>query len=306
MEIWDRAALDARLSIGDAIEALERALRGALPNTPARQHHSMAHGDLLVMPSYGDEGAGVKLVTVAPGNAEHGLPLINGIYVLFDHETLRIRALIDAAALTSIRTAALSGVATKHLAREDASSLLVFGAGAQAAEHVEAMLAVRPVDRIVIVGRDPSRAGSLVARLRARHIQARVGSPEEVSSADVVCCCTTSPTPLFPGALLRPGTHVNAVGSYKPDRRELDGETMGRARVVVESIETAIHEAGDLAMAIQEGALNAASLTELESLVKGKALVPGGDITVFKSVGAGYQDLVVALAAANRRLIDPV
>lgn len=299
MEIWDRAALDFRLTMGDAIEALERALRGGLPNTPARQHHTMPAGDLLVMPSYGAEGAGVKLVTVAPGNPERGLPLINGIYVLFDHDTLRIRALIEAAALTSIRTAAVSGVATKHLAREDASSLLVFGSGVQAAEHVEAMLVVRPIGRVVIVGRDPSRASSLVDRLMARGVDARAGSPEEVSDADIVCCCTTSPTPLFSGALLRPGTHVNAVGSYKPDRRELDGETMGRASVVVESVETAIQEAGDVVMAIQEGTLNSDALSELEALVKGKALVPDGDITVFKSVGAAYQDLVVALAASR-------
>lgn len=299
MEIWDRAALDARLSMGDAIEALRRALRGDLPTTPARQHHSMPGGDLLVMPSYSDEGAGVKLVTVAAGNPQRGLPLISGIYVLFDHVTLRVRALIDAAALTSIRTAAVSGVATQHLAREDASSLLVFGAGAQAAEHVEAMLTVRPIDRVVIVGRDPSRESSLVDRLIARGVEARPGDPEDVSEADIVCCCTTSPTPLFSGTLLRPGAHVNAVGSYKPDRRELDGETMGRARVVVESIETAIQEAGDVVMAIQEGALNAEALSELETLIKREVLATDGDITVFKSVGAGYQDLVVALAASS-------
>ena len=299
MEIWDRAAFDARLSIGDAIEALERALLSDLPTTPTRQHHSMPGGDLLVMPSYGDEGAGVKLVTVAPGNPERGLPLINGIYVLFDQTTLRVRALMDAAALTCIRTAAVSGVATKHLAREDASSLIVFGAGAQAAEHVEAMLAVRPVEKVVIVGRDPSRAGSLVDRLLVRGVVARTGSPGEVGEADIVCCCTTSTTPLFPGSLLRPSTHVNAVGSYKPDRRELDGETMRRARVVVESIDTAIQEAGDVVMAIHEGALNAEALSELDSVVKGKTLGSSGDITVFKSVGAGYQDLVVALAAAD-------
>lgn len=259
----------------------------------------MPAGDLLVMPAYGDEGAGVKLVTVAQGNPERGLPLINGIYVLFDNLTLRLRALIDAAALTSIRTAAVSGVATRHLAHPDASSLLVFGSGAQAAEHVEAMLYVRPIDRVVIVGRNPSRAGSLADRLIARGVHARTGSTEDVSDADVVCCCTTSPTPLFPGALIRPGTHVNAVGSYKPDRRELDGETMRRARVVVESIQTAVREAGEIVIAIGEGVLEAEGLSELEAVVKGKALVSDGDVTVFKSVGAGYQDLVVALAACR-------
>jgi ornithine cyclodeaminase/alanine dehydrogenase-like protein (mu-crystallin family) len=299
MEIWDRIELARRVSMLDAIEALDRAFGQDLPVAPARQHHAVGEGDLLIMPAWSDRGAGVKLVTVNPGNAERGAPLIGGIYVLFDPVTLSPRALIDAGALTALRTAAVSGVATKHLAAEDASSLVVFGSGVQAQEHVAAMRAVRPISTVVIVGRDIARAESLVRDLGSEDIEARVGSPSDVKDAHVICCCTTSPTPLFSGDSLRPGTHVNAVGSYKPDRRELDAATMRRAIVVVGSIESAMKEAGDVVMAIAEGMLDAANILDLKTIVR-QPPETSGDLTVFKSVGAAYEDLVVALAAADR------
>jgi ornithine cyclodeaminase/alanine dehydrogenase-like protein (mu-crystallin family) len=299
MEIWDRSELARRVSMLDAIEALDRAFAEELPVAPARQHHAVGEGDLLIMPAWSGRGTGVKLVTVTPGNPGRGLPLIGGIYVLFDPATLLPRALIDAGALTALRTAAVSGVATKHLAAKDARGLLVFGSGVQAREHVVAMRAVRPIATVIIVGRDSSRSESLVRYLISEGVEARVGSPTDVTDVDIVCCCTTSSTPLFAGDSLRPGTHVNAVGSYKADRRELDGRTMERARVVVGSIESAMKEAGEVVMAIAEGMLDPASILDLKTVVR-QAPETSGEVSVFKSVGAAYEDLVVALAAADR------
>lgn len=277
----DAEELARLLPMSAAIDALE-AMFGAdeSPTAPPRQHLDVNGGELLLMPASGSAGTGVKLVTVSHDNPNRGLPLIHGVYVLFSRDTLQPVALFDGAELTRIRTAAVSGVATRHLARAEASRLVVFGAGVQGHAHVDAMRAVRPIEDVIFVehGDDPAA----------------------VSEADIVCTCTTSPTPVFDGALLRPGTHVNAIGAYKPTTRELDDAAISSGRIVVETKGAALVEAGDLAIPLREGVITEDLVEELSDVVRGRPRRSDEEITIFKSVGVAFEDLTVAAAAFGR------
>jgi ornithine cyclodeaminase/alanine dehydrogenase-like protein (mu-crystallin family) len=292
----DAAELRRLVPMSVAVDALERSFRAGDVEVPRRSHHATGAGELLVMPAWGAEGAGVKLVTVNPSNPAAGRPLVNGVYVLFSATTLEPVLLIDGAAVTALRTPAVSALATRHLAPVGAARLVVFGAGTQAAGHVEAMRAVRAIESVVVVTRSPERGEHLVETIRAAGVDARLGNPDDVAGADIVCACTTSTSPLFDGALLPTGAHVNAVGAYKPDGRELDDVTVGRAAVFVEDREAALAEAGDLVQAAASGMLDPSSIRELGDLLR-----HGGprhvDVTVFKSVGLASEDLAVAGAA---------
>lgn len=294
--------LRATLSLEVAVDALEAAFAAGLPNAPLRTQLPAGSGELLVMPASGPLGTGVKLVTVNPANRARALPLIHGVYVLFDHETLQPVALIDGAALTTLRTAAVSALATRWLARRDAAHLVLFGAGEQARAHLEAMMAVRPVRRVTIVSRSHVPAEALAAQARAAGAAATVGEPDAVAKADIVCTCTTSDRPVFDGGSLARGCHVNGIGSHRPDARELDELVMERAAlVVVETREAALAEAGDLVMPLRSGRLTASGLHELSEVVTGRAgRRSEDDLTVFKSVGIAPEDLVVARAAYDR------
>ena len=245
------------------------------------------------MPAWSPRAAGVKLVTVNPANPEQGLALINGVYVLFERESLQPIAIVDAAALTEIRTGAVSGVATRCLSRPDSSRLVIFGAGAQARGHLEAMCAVRPIEHVTISTPSRERGRGLFELGESLGVEVELGEPKAVAGADIVCTCTTSPTPVFTGADLDPGAHVNAVGSYKKAARELDSETVGRAVVVaVERLDVAM-ESGDIAAPTEEGILDLASVVDLASVLdRPKPAAP--EITVFKSVGRAFEDLAVA------------
>jgi len=292
------------LSMKKAIDALDDAFSGELPTVPPRSHLGVGKGDLLVMPAWdGALGVGVKLVTVAPDNPSAGLPLIHGVYVLFDYESLSPSALLDGAALTGIRTAAVSAVATRYLARADSKSLLVFGGGTQGLAHIEAMRDVLPgLERVLCVSRSRPSAERLVERATELGYRAQVASVDAVEQADVVCTCTTASSALFDGALLRPGTHINAVGAYKPDARELDDATIARSKVFVEAKESALREAGDIRIPIESGVLAPSDVTELGDVADGRLAgrTDLDDVTVFKSVGVAFEDLVVAAAAVKR------
>lgn len=298
----DESQLTRLLPMGSAVDALEAAFREALPEAPLRSRVAAGEGELLLMPSVSPQGAGVKLVTVQPGNPGRGLPLVQGVYVLFAPGTLEPLATIDGAALTSLRTGAVSGLATRHLAREDARRLVIFGAGTQAGIHLAAMIAVRPIEEAVVVSRTPARAAALVERAAAMGLRASVGSPDAVAEADIVCTCTTSPTPVFDGSRLAEGAHVNAVGAYTPETREVDDETVRRAAVVVETREAAMEEAGDLLLPLKAGVISEEDIVaDLAEVVGGARVRTGpGDVTLFKSVGVAFEDLVVARAAVDR------
>ena len=286
-----------------AIDALETAFGSEpLPESPLRTHVDTAAGTLLLMPAHGTSGVGVKLVTLTPENPERGRPFIHAVYVLFDAETQAPMATFDGSALTALRTAAVSGLATRWLARPDARRLVLYGAGVQARSHLDAMRTVRPVEEVVVVSRGPSAADDLARSAARAGLRASVGAPGAERDADLVCTCTTSPTPVLEGANLPEGVHVNAVGAYTTAMRELDSEAVRRARVVVETREAAAAEAGDLAIATAEGAIGQDHVVaDLSEVVRGtRVRRSDGDITLFKSVGVAFEDLVVARAAVDR------
>ncbi|MBW3605930.1 MAG: ornithine cyclodeaminase family protein [Actinobacteria bacterium] len=285
-----------------AIDALDATFATADPDDPPRSHVGIPDGDLLLMPAASADGVGVKLVTVTPGNPGRDLPLIQGLYVLFAPGTNAPLLMIDGAAMTALRTAAVSGVATRHLARPDSARLVVIGAGTQARSHVTAMRAVRPIEHVTVISRTEASARSLVDALRAESIDATVGQPAAIRDADVICTCTTSDEPVVAGAQLAPGVHVNAVGAYRPDARELDTTVLRRGRIVVEQRAAALEEAGDLCIPIADGALTADDIVaDLRQVVSGAEVRrDDDDITVFKSVGLAMEDLAIAVAVARR------
>lgn len=300
LRVLDGPELLRALPMRAAIDALDAGLRAPLATTPLRTVTATSAGTLLLMPAFTPEALGVKLVTLTEDNAARSLPFLHATYVLFDGATQAPRAILDGAALTALRTAAMSGLATRHLARPDARRLVVFGAGALAGPHVDAVRAVRPIEEVVIVTRGTARGEALVAGLAAEGLAARLGSPADVATADVVCTCTTSPTPVFGGADLPAGVHVNAVGAYTATTRELDGTTLARAAtIVVETEEILRAECGAVLLALEEGALAGdAPIADLRRLLDGPSLrTSDADRTVFLCSGAAFEDLVVASAA---------
>lgn len=295
----DAQELRRRLPMAVAIDALDAALTRAAPSpAPGRMIVAAGDGSLLVMPAADADGAaGVKLVSLQPSNPGRGLPLLHGVYVRFAADTLVPAAVIDGGELTAIRTGAVSGLATRYLAAPGASRLVVFGAGVQARSHIEAMRAVREISQVTVVGRRPGPVELLLAELRGAGLDARPGAPEDVAAADIVCCCTTSAEPLFDGAMLPAGVHVNAIGSYQPHTREIDTATVTRGRLYVDDREAVLAEAGDLRIPIAEGAFADDRIAgDLFELVTASPPLTASDVTVFKSVGAAWQDLIVAAA----------
>jgi ornithine cyclodeaminase/alanine dehydrogenase-like protein (mu-crystallin family) len=300
LRVLDAEAVRDALPMSTAIDALEAAFRDLDPETtPQRNRLATDAGQLLLMPSWTAAAVGVKLVTLTPANEGTAHPVVNGVYVLFDGPTGEPAAVLDGAELTARRTAAVSALAARHLAPPDAHVLVMFGAGVQARSHLEALRAVRPVDRVIVVSRTVARADPLAAELRAEGLDARTGAEDDVAEADLVCTCTTSTTPVFDGALVRAGAHVTAVGAYTPAMRELDAALVARSRLVVETRGAALEEAGDLLMAIGDGAVGPNHIVaDLKELVHGADVRKAPeDITLFKSVGSAFEDLVVAEAA---------
>jgi len=284
----DAVAVRAAISIDDAITALRRGLSAGAPPQPMRNSTPWTGGELLVMPAEAGQVAGVKLVTVGSGPMR-----VQGVYVLFDATMLTPLLVADAGALTLLRTAALTALATDLLAPHHASRLAVVGTGPQAREHVLAMRAVRPISSVTIIGRTPGRAEALADELGA------VAAPD-LPEADIVCVCTTATTPVVCAADLADRVHVNAIGAHRPDAREVAADVVASSFVVVDDADGARHEAGDLIMAVAEGAAsNDVFAHDLASLVRGHVGPPGAGRTLFKSVGFGLADLLVAQLLAG-------
>ncbi len=296
----DESRLLASLSPGEAADALAAALRepATLPESPPRTLVASGSGELLTMPAAGIQGAGAKLVSVQPLNPDRGLPLVQGVFVLFEPDELRPVAVLDGAALTRLRTPAVSLLATRALAREGVRHLVVFGSGVQARAHALALLSDQPIERVTVVDAAAS-ADAFVEALRGLGVEAVRGEAEAVADANLICTCTTADTPLFDGGLLRPGVHVNAVGSYQPHTREIDTTTLRRSTVFVEDRTAVLETAGDLRLPITEGAFSAEQIRgDLGDLARGeRSRRDPEEITCFKSVGRSWEDLVVALAA---------
>jgi ornithine cyclodeaminase len=286
----------------DAVDAVEAAFRhpeiGA--GDPLRTVVGVDHGQVLLMPGLGTDLVGVKIVGVAPGNADRGLPRIQGVYVLMDATTLTPVAVLDAVALTSLRTPATSAVSIRHAATADASHLVVFGTGPQARGHIEAMAAVRPLRTVGVVGRRHEAVEEVLAEVAAAGLEGYAAGAGDIADADVVCLCTSASEPLIDGSLLRPWAHVVAVGSHLPTMREVDTVTVRRSAVIVETRDAALAEAGDLIIPIAEGVFDGSGIdADLHELVTGQGPDPGR-VTFYKSVGIAAEDLAVARLAHSR------
>ena len=305
--VIDAVELSRLLPITDAVDALDRAFRTSLPLAPQRARVDLPGGELLLMPAVSSSAFGVKLVTVAADEPGRDLPLVQAAYVLFDSPGLSPIALIDGAALTTLRTAAVSALATRYLSRPESRSLVIFGAGVQGNAHLDAMVAVRPIEVAWVVSRRTGPAEELVQRAEDLGLDASIEGPDVVGQADIVCTCTTSSEPVFPGAMLLPGSHVNAIGAYRPDHRELDDDAVRRGRLVVETREAALAEAGDLLMPLGRGVIEPSDIVaDLSEVVRGRQVRRHEqDITVFKSVGVAFEDLVVAGAVHKRATTPP-
>jgi ornithine cyclodeaminase len=304
MRFLDAQAVRDGLSPAGAVDALSAAFatvgKPTMPQRPVLE--GPGGSDFVIMPATGPERVGAKVLTVNPANPGRGRPLIQGVFLLFGGESLAPVAVLDGSALTSIRTAAVSALATRLMARPDASNLVVFGAGVQARAHLEAMVAVRPIEKVTIVDSDRDRARDLAAHATGLAPTVEVGDADSVGEADLVCTCTTSPRPVFDGAKLRSGAHVNAMGSYKASTTEVDETLVKRAWIAVETREAALAEAGDLLLPIESGAITEESIAaELADLASGRIEPPATtDVTLFKSVGIAFEDLVVAAALVER------
>lgn len=280
-----RAALDPAA----AVDALLAALRGGYdPRTDHVRHLvDVGHGQLFLMPSEAGDVVGVKVLGLAPENAAHGLPRIQGFYLLFDGTTLTPRAILDGAALTTLRTAAVSFAAIRDalLAREGDLDVVIFGRGPQAESHLATLRRVCD---------DRRRIGSVTTGTRDTPVD-----PDVLRRAGLVICASTARTPLFSGSGLGPDAIVVAVGSHEPTVRELDAATLRGAHVVVETRDAALREAGDIVLGIDEGAITVEDLVELADVATGRHALPAAGRIVFKSVGMSWEDLVLADAVLS-------
>lgn len=294
------AATTARHLGAPALIAALRAMFTHGCDVPLRHTHKIgAAGTLLLMPAW-RAGArlGVKTVTIFPGNGAVGLPGLHSTYLLFDATTGVPLAQLDGNEITSRRTAAASALAASFLARPDARRLLVVGTGRVASLIPDAMRAVRPIDDVTVWNHRPASAHALAAEWNRAGLHAQVSDDlaHAVGGADIVSCATLADSPLIHGEWLRPGTHLDFIGSFTPQMREADPRCFARSRVFVDTVE-ALTKAGDMLDAIAAGSFDEAqlqgTLAELCQGTRGGRANPA-EITLFKSVGTALEDLAAA------------
>jgi ornithine cyclodeaminase/alanine dehydrogenase-like protein (mu-crystallin family) len=251
---------------------------------------------------------GLKVICIFPSNAERGLDLHQGGVLLFDGETGALRALLDASAVTAVRTAAVSGVATRLLARKDARRLAILGSGVQARSHLDAMAVAGDFEEARVWSRTPERTAAFAAEAQAPFPVEAVGTAEEaVRGADVVVTATTATEPIVRREWLAPGTHVNAVGSSIPTTRELDVETVAAAALFADARESMLNEGGDYLFAVREAGIGPDHIrAELGELLVGarEGRRSDDELTVFKSLGLAAEDLASAEHVYARALAE--
>jgi ornithine cyclodeaminase len=303
------------LSYPALIDALDEAFRSdfTAPDKIAHMIRQPSGNDakFLLMPAWtgatvksGERFIGCKLVSVFPDNAKAGRPSVTGNYLLMSGDTGETLALIDGTALTAWRTAAASALAARYLAREDASHLVMIGAGALSSYLVRAHCAVRPIERVTLWNRTRSRAVATAFALSMSGVEPVIADDLEaaVRDADIVSCATLSPKPLIRGAWLKKGTHVDLVGAYLPTTREADDAAIRRARVFVDSRATAPKGSGDIAIPLKKKTLALKDIQgDLYELCRGKkkGRKRRDEITLFKSTGLAIEDLAAAMLVWN-------
>jgi ornithine cyclodeaminase len=302
LRVYSAAEVHAALPWAALAQALADAFVAGGTQVPLRHAHVLGDGaSLLLMPAWSADALGVKLVTVIPQAAAQGLPTVQATYLLSERASGLPLALLDGDALTVRRTAAASALAARHLARTDATTLLMVGAGHLAPWLVRAHAALRPaLSRVLIWARRADSADALARQLRSEGIAAEAATDlaGAAARADIVSCATTATAPVVQGAWLRPGTHLDLVGGYRPDMREADDEAIARCeRIVVDTRAGALTEAGDLVQTIARGIIGPARIGgELSELLRGACAgrTTPEQITLFKSVGTALEDLAAA------------
>lgn len=303
--IIDAAQVRQLLPMVACIDVMARALtaltRGEAQN-PLRTMMWLPdqHGLLVTMPASMGDAMGVKVISVMPGN--HGTEYDShmGAVLLFEAAYGRPLALIDASEITAIRTAAVSGVATRLLAQENAGDLAILGTGVQADSHLEAMVAVRPIQRVRVWSRNSANRAQFAARAKARYgvtVDLVDSAAAAVRGADIICTATSAAEPVLKGEWLSAGAHLNVVGASTPKAREVDSAAMRRSRLFVDRRESTLSEAGDFLIPKQEGVIEDDHiLAELGEVLLGQK--PGrtapDEITLFKSLGLAVEDLASA------------
>jgi ornithine cyclodeaminase len=303
------------LPFGECVAAVEQAMRGVSAGKvlmPLRQFMPVPAGDgrLAWMPGYlGDpECFGIKLLSLFPGNPKVGLSSHVGLYLLYESAHGRPVAIMEASALTAIRTASASVVATQALARPDSRTLAIIGTGEEARSHIDAFQAVRPFERVIVWGRNADATRECAEYALAAgcvHVEIADSVAAAVAEADVICTVTGSPTALLSGRDVRRGTHLCLVGASIPSSREVDDDLVALARFFVDYRGSAMVQAGELLDAIKAGRVTADHiLGEIGEVLSGT--VPGRladeDVTVYKSLGVAAQDLVSALLVYRHAL----
>lgn len=239
---------------------------------------------------------GLKVVSIFPGNHGTGFDSHQGVVMLFDTRHGSPRAIIDASSITAIRTAAVSGVATRALARDTAGDLAIIGSGVQAATHLAAMRAVRKLRRVRVWSRNHTNAQRFADR-SGMQVEVMPTARAAVEGADLICTTTAAREPILEGAWLAPGAHINAVGACFAATRELDTPAVARSRLIVDRKESTLHESGDYLLAKKDGAIGEDHIAgELGDLLLGRftGRCSADDITLFKSLGIAIEDLAAA------------
>ncbi len=313
LRVLTASDIDALLPMRDAIQVNAGAyvdLSMGRVQMPQRLALQTDDGVVLFMPALqrSSGNLGMKVVSVFPHNTTQHLPTIHALVLVIDPDTGVPQALLNGTRLTALRTGAGAGAATQVLAREDSRVMAMFGAGGQAMDQVEAVLAVRPVEEVRIYTPSGASAERLARRLQERYpdrVFRRVADPgEAVRGADIITCATTSSTPVFAPEDVSPGAHINGVGSFTPSMREVQIVGLPHLRVFVDSVEAARAEAGDLIQAVAEGHLRWDDVIEIGQVLAGQqeGRRSRDEITFFKSVGVAVQDAATAGAVVRRAL----
>ena len=263
-----------------------------------REHIPLDQGeDFLLMPAISSTGIGIKLVTVMTQNPTIGLPLVHGFYLYCDKKTGVPKATFDGSALTTLRTPAASAVATEILSTETTQSLGIFGTGVQARGHIEAMLTVRPnIEQIVISGRTRESTETFIKSLKIKNQKINAGSSEDTAACDLICSCTSAQKPVIPTNSIKPGVHLNLIGSFSDKQKEADSKLIQNAEIFVDHRTAAKEEAGELIAAELEENWSFENIVgDFSQLIQGEVTRSSLEaITLFKSVGLATWDLIVA------------
>ena len=316
--IVSQAEVQALLPMRECINVMESAFRSlALDRAvmPLRSKMSQpdGRGMLVTMPTYLEGvGLGLKMLTIFPENHGTGYDAHQGAVILCEAERGRIQAIMDATAITAIRTAAVSGLAARLLARHDAGDLAIIGSGVQAETHLEAMVAVRPVRQVRVYSRRPEHALAFARRAAKKYglpVQAVSTATEAVQGADLIVTATSAADPVLRGQWVAPGAHITSVGGVLAAACELDGETMRRARIFTDRRESWLKESGNFLRAQREGAIDESQLAgELGDVLLNRVSgrLTDAEITLFDSLGLAIEDLAAARFVYDRAMAEGV